>query len=88
MSVLDAVKSQITNSYSISKLTALMGFMVASFVVVWQAIHGTLSDATFGLYFGFITAIYLGAKKISGDQSNDSKAIDVNAPQPPPDKPQ
>ena len=63
---------------SFSRTQAAVGFLVSSGVVVWQAYQGTLSEAVFGLYFGFSIGGYLGGKKISSDESVE-KAKDVDA---------
>jgi hypothetical protein len=46
-------------------------------VVIWQAYQGTLSEAVFGLYFGFATAGYLGSKKIASDESVEKAKDDA-----------
>ena len=75
------IKGMLTGSkglLSFSRTQAAIGFLVSSGVVVWQAYHGTLSEAVFGLYFGFSIGGYLGGKKISSDESVE-KAKDVDA---------
>lgn len=75
------IKGMLTGSrgfLSFSRTQAAIGFLVCSGVVIWQAYQGTLSEAVFGLYFGFATAGYLGSKKIASDESVE-KAKDVDA---------
>lgn len=62
---------------SLSRTQAALGFLVCSCAVGWQAYQGTLSDVIFGLYFGFCTAGYLGAKKLSGDKAIKEQQIDA-----------
>lgn len=62
---------------SLSRTQALLGFLVCSGVVIWQAYNGTLSDVTFGLFFGFSTAGYIGAKKIATDKDITEQKIDA-----------
>lgn len=62
---------------SFSRTQAAIGFLVCSGVVVWQAYNGTLSEAVFGLYFGFSTAGYLGSKKIASDESVEKDKNDI-----------
>lgn len=66
------IKGMLTGSkgfLSFSRTQAAVGFLVSSGVVVWQAYQGTLSEAVFGLYFGFSIGGYLGGKKIASDES-------------------
>ena len=75
------IKGMLTGSkgfLSFSRTQAAIGFLVSSGIVVWQAYHGTLSEAVFGLYFGFSIGGYLGGKKIASDESVE-KAKDDNA---------
>ena len=75
------IKGMLTGSkgfLSFSRTQAALGFLVSSGVVVWQAYQGTLSEAVFGLYFGFSIGGYLGGKKIASDESVE-KAKDDNA---------
>lgn len=74
-----------SGSISLSRTQAALGFLVSSCVVGWQAYQGTLSEVVFGLYFGFCTAGYLGAKKLSGDK--DIKEQQIDAGMNPGDKP-
>lgn len=62
---------------SLSRTQALLGFLVCSGVVIWQAYSGTLSDVTFGLFFGFSTAGYIGAKKIATDKNISEQKIEA-----------
>lgn len=57
---------------SFSRTQAAIGFLVCSGVVGWQAYNGTLSEAVFGLYFGFCSAGYLGGKKIAADSEKEN----------------
>ena len=66
------IKGMLTGSkgfLSFSRTQAAVGFLVSSGVVIWQAYQGTLSEAVFGLYFGFSIGGYLGGKKIASDES-------------------
>ena len=66
------IKGMLTGSkgfLSFSRTQAAIAFLVSSCVVGWQAYNNTLSEAVFGLYFGFATAGYLGSKKIASDES-------------------
>lgn len=75
------IKGMLTGSkgfLSFSRTQAAIGFLVSSGVVVWQAYQGTLSEAVFGLYFGFSIGGYLGGKKIASDESVE-KAKDADA---------
>ena len=75
------IKGMLTGSkgfLSFSRTQAAIGFLVSSGIVVWQAYQGTLSEAVFGLYFGFSIGGYLGGKKIASDESVE-KAKDDNA---------
>lgn len=51
--------------------------IVAVSVFGWQAYKGTLSDVTFGLFFGFATAGYIGAKKIASDKDLSEQKLDA-----------
>lgn len=62
-----------TGNISLSRTQAAMAFLVCCGVVGWQAYNGTLSDVTFGLFFGFSTAGYIGAKKIASDEKRGSE---------------
>ncbi len=62
---------------SFSRTQAALAFLVCCGVVSWQAYKGTLSDVTFGLFFGFATAGYIGAKKIATDKDTQDKKIDA-----------
>lgn len=62
---------------SFSRTQAAIGFLVSSGVVVWQAYQGTLSEAVFGLYFGFSIGGYLGSKKIASDESVEKDKNDT-----------
>lgn len=62
---------------SLSRTQAALAFLVCCGVVGWQAYKGTLSDVTFGLFFGFATAGYIGAKKIATDKDTQDKKIDA-----------
>ncbi|OON35618.1 hypothetical protein BTJ39_22340 [Izhakiella australiensis] len=64
-------------SVSLSRTQAALAFLVCCGVVGWQAYKGTLSDVTFGLFFGFATAGYIGAKKIATDKITAEKKIDA-----------
>lgn len=55
----------------------MLGFLVCSGVIVWQAYKGDLSEAIFIAYFGFSTAGYIGAKKIAGDKDIKEQQIDA-----------
>ena len=46
----------------------------------WQAYKGTLSDVTFGLFFGFATAGYIGAKSIAANKDIKEQQIDKGIP--------
>lgn len=70
---------------SLSRTQAAIGFLVCCAVVGWQTYKGELSDVTFGLFFGFTTAGYIGAKKIAGDK--DIKEQQIDAGMNPGDKP-
>jgi hypothetical protein len=60
-----------------SRTQAALAFLVCCGVVGWQAYRGTLSDVTFGLFFGFATAGYIGAKKIASDKDINEQKIDA-----------
>ncbi|MGK9174124.1 hypothetical protein KXR87_12965 [Yokenella regensburgei] len=62
---------------SFSRTQAALGFLVCSGVIIWQAYKGELSDVTFGLYFGFATAGYIGAKKIAVDKDITEQKLDA-----------
>ena len=62
---------------SFSRTQAALAFLVCCGVVGWQAYRGTLSDVTFGLFFGFATAGYIGAKKIATDKDIKEQKIDA-----------
>ena len=74
------IKGMLTGSngfLSFSRTQAAVGFLVSSGVVVWQAYQGTLSEAVFGLYFGFSIGGYLGGKKIASDESVEKDKNDI-----------
>lgn len=74
------IKGMLTGSkgfLSFSRTQAAVGFLVSSSVVVWQAYQGTLSEAVFGLYFGFSIGGYLGGKKIAYDESVEKAKEDA-----------
>lgn len=62
---------------SFSRTQAALAFLVCCGVVGWQAYKGTLSDVTFGLFFGFATAGYIGAKKIATDKGIKEQKIEA-----------
>lgn len=66
-----------SGSISLSRTQAALAFLVCCGVVSWQAYQGTLSDVTFGLFFGFSTAGYIGAKKLAGDKDIKEQQIDA-----------
>lgn len=66
-----------TGNISFSRTQAALAFLVCCGVVGWQAYKGTLSDVTFGLFFGFATAGYIGAKKIASDKDINDQKIDA-----------
>ncbi|WP_288654652.1 MULTISPECIES: hypothetical protein [Pantoea] len=66
-----------SGNISLSRTQAALAFLVCCGVVGWQAYKGTLSDVTFGLFFGFATAGYIGAKKIATDKDIEGKKIDA-----------
>jgi len=66
-----------TGNISLSRTQAALAFLVCCGVVSWQAYKGTLSDVTFGLFFGFATAGYIGAKKIASDKDINEQKIDA-----------
>lgn len=66
-----------TGNISLSRTQAALAFLVCCGVVGWQAYKGTLSDVTFGLFFGFATAGYIGAKKIASDKDINEQKIDA-----------
>lgn len=66
-----------SGNISLSRTQAALAFLVCCGVVGWQAYKGTLSDVTFGLFFGFATAGYIGAKKIATDKDTHDKKIDA-----------
>lgn len=84
MDVFSMIRGQ-SGNISLSRTQAAFGFLVCSGVIVWQAYKGELSDVTFGLYFAFVTAGYIGAKKIAGDK--DIKEQQIDAGMNPGDKP-
>lgn len=65
-----------SGNISLSRTQAALAFLVCCGVVGWQAYKGTLSDVTFGLFFGFATAGYIGAKKIATDKDIKEQKID------------
>lgn len=66
-----------SGNISLSLTQAALAFLVCCGVVGWQAYKGTLSDVTFGLFFGFATAGYIGAKKIATDKDIKEQKIDA-----------
>ncbi|WP_205950254.1 hypothetical protein [Pantoea stewartii] len=66
-----------SGSISLSRTQAAVAFIVCCGVVGWQAYKGTLSDVTFGLFFGFATAGYIGAKKIASDKDLSEQKLDA-----------
>jgi len=66
-----------SGNISLSRTQAALAFLVCCGVVGWQAYQGTLSDVTFGLFFGFATAGYIGAKKIATDKDITEQKIDA-----------
>lgn len=64
-----------SGNISFSRTQAALGFMVCCGVIIWQAYKGELSDVTFGLFFGFTTAGYIGAKKIATDAQAEKDKI-------------
>lgn len=62
---------------SLSRTQAALGFLVCSGVVIWQAYKGDLSETVFVAYFGFCTAGYIGAKKLSGDKDIKEQKIEA-----------
>lgn len=66
-----------TGNISLSRTQAAIAFLVCCGVVSWQAYNGTLSDVTFGLFFGFSTAGYIGAKKIASDKDLNEQKLDA-----------
>lgn len=66
-----------TGNISLSRTQAAIAFLVCCGVVGWQAYNGTLSDVTFGLFFGFSTAGYIGAKKIASDKDLNEQKLDA-----------
>jgi len=66
-----------SGTISFSRTQAAVGFLVCCGVIVWQAYKGELSDVTFGLFFGFTTAGYIGAKKLAGDKDIAEQKIDA-----------
>lgn len=66
-----------SGNISLSRTQAALAFLVCCGVVGWQAYKGTLSDVTFGLFFGFATAGYIGAKKIATDKDIKEQKIDA-----------
>lgn len=76
MDVFSMVRGQ-SGNISLSRTQAALAFLVCCGVVGWQAYKGTLSDVTFGLFFGFATAGYIGAKKIATDKDLQEQKIDA-----------
>ncbi|EPE3189191.1 hypothetical protein ACSHDV_001043 [Cronobacter sakazakii] len=74
-----------SGNISFSRTQAAIAFLVCCGVVSWQAYKGTLSDVTFGLFFGFATAGYIGAKSIAANKDIKEQQIDKGIP--PEDKP-
>lgn len=65
-----------TGNISFSRTQAAIAFLVCCGVIIWQAYKGTLSDVTFGLFFGFATAGYIGAKSIAANKDIKEQQID------------
>ena len=61
---------------SLSRTQAALAFLVCCGVIIWQAYQNTLSDVTFGLFFGFSTAGYIGAKSIAANKDIKEQQID------------
>lgn len=76
MDALSMLRGQ-SGNISLSRTQAALAFLVCCGVVGWQAYKGTLSDVTFGLFFGFATAGYIGAKKIASDKDLQEQKIDA-----------
>lgn len=76
MDVFSMIRGQ-SGNISLSRTQAALAFLVCCGVVGWQAYKGTLSDVTFGLFFGFATAGYIGAKKIATDKDLQEQKIDA-----------
>lgn len=66
-----------TGTISLSRTQAMLGFLVCSGVIIWQAYKGDLSETVFVAYFGFSTAGYIGAKKLAGDKEIKEQQIDA-----------
>jgi len=66
-----------SGNISLSRTQAALAFLVCCGVVGWQAYKGTLSDVTFGLFFGFSTSGYIAAKKIASDKDLQEQKIDA-----------
>ena len=62
---------------SFSRTQAAIGFVVSSCIVLWQAYNNTLSEAVFGLYFGFSIGAYAVGKKIASDESVEKAKEDA-----------
>ncbi|CAM7020227.1 Holin [Leclercia adecarboxylata] len=77
MDLFSMIRGQ-SGAISLSRTQAALAFLVCCGVVGWQAYKGTLSDVTFGLFFGFSTAGYIGAKKIATDAMKDKQDDKAN----------
>ena len=66
-----------SGNISLSRTQAILGFLVCSGILIWQAYKGELSEAIFIAYFGFSTAGYIGAKKIASDKDLSEQKLDA-----------